>query len=139
MFFGVLVNWKRIIIFSLVLFSAHVVSGIPFGYFIGTIEAVPLWFGYAQLAVSFSISVIAFIALGRIQQTKRFTHAFVTGLIVTVISALTEALLIGLFTLDTLFIDSLVLLLAITLGTIVGGFASGYKTLKYKHITSPQS
>ena len=93
-------------------------------------EPVPLWFGYAQLAVSFSISVIGFIVLGRIQQTKRFTHAFAAGLIVTVLSELTEVLLIGLFTLDTLFIDSLVLLLAITLGTIVGGFFSDTKALK---------
>jgi len=44
----------------------------------------------------------------------------IVGLIVTFISTLIEVFLIGLFMLNTLFIDSFVLLLAIILGSMIG-------------------
>jgi len=121
---GELVNWKRISIFSLVLFVVLVVGGIPFGYFLGMNDewkdGPPLWFAYSQLAVSFFIGLMVFIALGRIQQSQLYVHALIVGLIVTFISTLIEVFLIGLFMLNTLFIDSFVLLLAIILGSMIG-------------------
>ena len=118
------VNWKQVSLFSIILLLALVASGIPFGYMIGSNESwqneLPSWYSYAQWLASFTVGFVVFITMAFKYPVKPYAHAFCISILVTVTSTVLELVIIQNIVPTVFIIETILLLLALVLGTYIG-------------------
>lgn len=118
-------NWKIIAKYSLTLYVALILSGIPIGYLMAGIDPsgvnVPDWLiAYNYLAISI-ISLICFIFLANKLKDKLFKHGVIVVLIVSLLSLIIDFLVFSKVDYFIWMLDLVVLLISMVL---VIGFSS---------------
>ena len=118
-----IIHWKRIGLFCVLLALAQIINGIGFGLMLAvegsTAEQFPKLFGAAQLVTSFLINVTVFFYLGVVQPSHVAIHAFIIGALVSTISTITLIFLTNVFNLEALFLESGLLILAAISGVVI--------------------
>ncbi len=90
-------SWKIIAIFTTLLFTLGVLSGIPFGMWASNEDQVIYsnWFHYLQDVINFLISTCVFYLLFKQKINKPILHAFIIASVSSVASIILLYFLIG--------------------------------------------
>ncbi len=113
-------NWKTLIQYSLILYLALIISGIPIGYLMADIDPsglnVPSWLMVYKYLAIFFISLMCFVFLAKKQKEKPFKHGFVIILIVTGLSSIIDVLIFPDLDYFGWLLDLIIILLALVIG-----------------------
>jgi hypothetical protein len=124
-------NWKVLIKYSLVLYVALVISGIPIGYLMADIDPsgvnVPDWLVAYKYSAAFLICFVGFIYLTKTENDKPFIHGLFIVFIISGISSAFELLIFPEIDYLSWLFDLLLILCSLILGA---GFMILIKKLK---------
>lgn len=93
-------NWKRIMLYIVVLSVSTFVASFPFGFVAGylhrTGQDIPDWLWIVQTLVSFAVVIIVFAVLAHAQREHTLLHALLVALYTWLLSFLFSVILLGL-------------------------------------------
>ncbi len=120
-----IMNWKRIAIFTAILFLATAVAAFPFGFLSGFLKSLnkpePTWVPTAQNIAVYVAAMIVFLILAKKQETNPWFHALAVTLLAWLISFPINVLGFGQSVLTWVF-GILLLLIALVIGTPIGNY-----------------
>jgi|GEM_PF-2336365 len=78
-------NWKRIGIYTAILFCATALAAFPFGVVVGFVEVnsrpAPQWAYWGEMLAVPAAAVMVFMCLAKVQAVKTWEHAVMVGLL----------------------------------------------------------
>ena len=92
-------NWKRVVIYSVVLYVVTFVVAFPFGFIGGYLaaagKAVPSWLGLAGTITNLFAAIVVYARLGMVQRERTYDHAWAVLIGTSFVSLPINMLLVG--------------------------------------------